>query len=98
MRQAIGRAILPAIMASLILLLTIYAGDYLSLRYQIPHGRPQFGQTTVETLYAIHEKDGKTEYQIGQPETDTCVHSLFPHFGDLPCWYAGRHTEKRIEI
>jgi hypothetical protein len=92
------RAILPAIMASLVLLLATYAGDYMSLRYQIPHGRPQYGQTTVETLYAIHEKAGKTEYQLGQPETDTCVHSLFPHFGYLPCWYTNRHTEKRIEI
>lgn len=92
------RAILRAATAILVLLLVIYVGDYLSLRYQIPHGRPQFGQIAVDTLYAIHEKNGKTEYESGQPETDPCVHSLFPHFGCLPCWYANRHTEKRIDI
>ena len=89
--------ILRAALVCLALLLLVFGGDYLSLRYRIP-GRPQFGQITVEVLYAIHQKNGKTEYQIGQPEIDQCVHSLFPHFGCNPCWYANRHTERRIDI
>jgi hypothetical protein len=92
------RAILRGVLAILVLLLVVYVGDYCSLRYQIPGGRPQFGQIPVDTLYAIHQKDGKTEYEMGPPETDQCVHSLFPHFGCTPCWYASRHSEKRIEI
>jgi hypothetical protein len=92
------RPILRGLFAMLALLLLVYVGDYCSLRYQIPHDRPQFGQITVDTLYAIRQKNGKTEYELGEPGTEPCVHSLFPHFGCSPCWYAGRHTERRINI
>jgi len=26
------------------------------------------------------------------------VRSLFPHFGNPPCWYLRKHTEKQIDI
>jgi hypothetical protein len=84
--------------AIVILLAATYAGDYISLRYQIPHGRAQFGQVNMNTLYVIHVKAGKIQYEPGDPETDTCVHSLFPHFGDSPCWYLTRHPDKLIDI
>jgi hypothetical protein len=92
------RAILRGALAILVGLLVAYSVDYVALRYQVPHGRQQFGQITVDILYAIHQKTGKTEYQMGPPETDRCVHSLFPHLGCNPCWYANRHTERRIDI
>jgi hypothetical protein len=28
----------------------------------------------------------------------TCVHSLFPHSGDPPCWFLIRHAEQRTDI
>jgi hypothetical protein len=96
--DAMKRAILHGLLAMLVLLLVVYVGDYCSLRYQVPGGRPQFGQITVDTLYAIHEKNGKTEYELGEPRAEPCVRSLFPHLGCSPCWYAGRHTERRIDI
>jgi hypothetical protein len=92
------RPILRAVFAFAVLLLVVYAADYCSLRYQLPGGRPQFGQVAIENLYAIQEKNGKTEYESGPPETDRCVHSLFPHYGNLPCWYVSRHREKMIDI
>jgi len=81
-----------------VLLGMLYAGDYLSLRYRIPHSRPQFGAVTVTTMYAIHQKNGKIEYQFPPPQDEVCVQSLFPHFGYSPCWYLRRHTEQRIDI
>ena len=92
------RAMLSVALAILVLLALTYAGDYISLRYQIPGGRTQFGQVNINTLYVIHVKAGKIQYEPGQPETDTCVHSLFPHFGDTPCWYLTRHPDKLIDI
>jgi hypothetical protein len=92
------RAMLRGTVAMVILLAVAYAGDYCAVRYQIPRGRPQFGQVKVNVLYVIHVKGGKIQYEPGQPETDTCVHSLFPHFGDSPCWYASRHPDKLIDI
>jgi len=93
------KGILLRVVAALVLLASlVYAGDYLSVRYKIPKGRDPFSSVTIEPYYAIHEKNGRTEYDYAQPETQVCVRSLFPHFGYSPCWYVNRHTEKRIDI
>jgi hypothetical protein len=93
------KATLLRIVAALVLLaLLVYAGDYLSVRYKIPNGRDLFSTVTIQAYYAIHEKNGRTEYDFAQPQTQVCIHSLFPHFGYTPCWYVNRHTDKRIDI
>ena len=76
----------------------VYAGDYLLVRFKIPNGREPFSSVTIQPYYAIHQKNGKTEYDYAQPQTQVCVQSLFPHFGYDPCWYVKRHTDKRIDI
>jgi hypothetical protein len=53
---------------------------------------------TIQPYYAIHQKNGKTEFDYAQPQIQVCVQSLFPHFGYAPCWYVKRHTDKRIDI
>jgi hypothetical protein len=80
------------------LALLTYACDYLSVRYKIPNGRDPFSTVTIQPYYAIHEKNGRTEYDYAQPQTQVCVRSIFPHFGYSPCWYVNRHTDKRIDI
>jgi hypothetical protein len=93
-KRWLGRVILVL----LVLLALVYAGDYCALRYKIPSGRPQFAQITVNDLYVIHVKGGKTQFEPGDQETDTCVNSLFPHMGYSPCWYLRKHTDKLINI
>jgi len=88
--RVVGVAVLLAVFT--------YAGDYLSVRYRIPKGRDPFSTVTIQPYYAIHEKNGRTEYDFAQPEAQVCVRSLFPHFGYSPCWYVNRHTDKRIDI
>ena len=90
--------LLRAVAAAVFLLLITYAGDYLSVRYKLPKGREPFSTVTVQPYYAIHEKNGRTEYDFAQPQSQVCVRSLFPHFGYNPCWYVQRHTDKRIDI
>ena len=93
------RRVLLYVLAGLVLLTgLVYAGDYVSIRYRIPHNRAQFGSVTVNRLYVIHEKNSKLEYQLAPSEDETCVYSLFPHMGYPPCWYLSRHSEQRIEI
>lgn len=92
------RILLRALGLLVIFFVLVYAGDYLSVRYRIPHQREPFGSVAIQPYYAIHEKNGKTEYDFAPPETQPCVRSLFPHFGYSPCWYVQRHTEKRIDI
>ena len=82
----------------LLALAGLYAGDYLSARYRIPGNRQTLGSVQVKTLYAVRLKSGRIEYSQGDPETQTCVRSLFPHLGYTPCWYLSRHATKRIEM
>jgi hypothetical protein len=70
----------------------VYAGDYVWLRVRMLHAKPgdPFETVTALRILAIGEKGNKTEYSVDplQPQqTAECVHSLFPHRGDPPCWY-----------
>ena len=70
----------------------LFVLDYLVLRAKIMF--PKLGAATgtvqMTRLYAIAQKNGRVEYELdaNQPEvTMPCVHSLFPHMGNSPCWY-----------
>jgi len=70
----------------------VYVGDYVWLRVRMLHAKPgdPFETVTALRILAIGEKGNKTEYSVDplQPQqTAECVHSLFPHRGDSPCWY-----------
>jgi len=92
------RLLLRGLCATLTLAALLYGADDISLRYRIPKTREPFGSVTIQPLYVIHEKNGKTEYQFAQPQDRPCVRSLVPHFGYPPCWYLQRHTQQQIDI
>lgn len=75
----------------------VYAGDDLSARIPIPKSKTPLGSVRMKTFYAIPLKGRKIEYVLGDPVTQTCVHSLFPHFGYNPCWYLERNRLQRID-
>jgi hypothetical protein len=91
------------VLALLALAALLYASDYLLLRYKVAHPKSgdAFGTVQMIRLLAIPMKDGKTDYELDaqQPEVDTpCVHSLFPHLGDSPCWYLQRNSKTPIPM
>jgi hypothetical protein len=88
------QTILPIVILVCILL---YLGDFLSLRYRIPNREP-YGSVTVRELYAVQLKSKQTEYMFEPPAPQECVNSLFPHFGDPPCWYLRRNTKQQINV
>ena len=93
------RRTLPlAILAAILFCWLVYLGDYLSLRYRIPNHRQQYGTVQVSSGYVIPMKDGKTEYMLNPPSPQTCVNSLFPHFGNPPCWYLNRHRRQEVNV
>lgn len=78
----------------------VYLGDDLSVRTRMAH---RTATDPVETLslrsvYAVPRKDGKAEFDFGDPQTQTCVHAIFPHLGYNPCWYLLRASRKPIPI
>jgi len=94
MRRLLARAILYAALS----LCALYAGDYLVLRYRIAANREPFGSVQIRLYYAVPQKDKKTEFYFLDPQTQPCVHALFPHMGNSPCWYLSRRTQQRIEM
>jgi hypothetical protein len=92
---SVGKRVL---LITALLLGTMYLCDYLSVRYRIPNHRHPFGTITIHPYYAVPRKDGKTEFLFDERRTEQCVHSLFPHFGDNPCWYVSRRTQRRIDL
>jgi hypothetical protein len=82
--------------AAVVMALT-YVGDDLAVRLPIPRSRNPYGTVDLTTLYAIPEKNRKTEFVLGDPQRVTCVHSLLPHFGYSPCWYVERKKMQRID-
>jgi len=94
MKRVITRLILFAAVSVCVL----YAGDYLLLRYRIAAKREPFGTVKIQTYYAVPQKDKKTEFYFLDPQMQECVHSLFPHTGDSPCWYLNRHARQRIDM
>ena len=83
--------------AALLLLGALYAGDYLWLRLRVSHPRagPAFG--AVQFYWATRVKNGSEEIFVDQPQTETCVRSLFPHLGCRPCWYSAGKTIRVVQ-
>ncbi len=87
-----------ALIALLLLLALVYAVDYGWLAYRARRNQNAFGSVTLDTYYSVKLKSGKTEFDYAGPQTVECVHSLLPHMGDKPCWYASRKKEQQIDI
>lgn len=99
-RAQIFQRILGGLIAAVAL---AYTGDYIYLRVRMLHTTPTnpFETMTRTRVLAIPQKNGKLDYQIDQTqpiETLTCVHSLFPHYGDQPCWYLKPRINRPIPI
>ncbi len=76
----------------------LYFVDFLSARYGVPGHRPTFGSVQVQTMYAVRQKNNRIEYSLGDIVTQTCVRSLFPQMGYIPCWYLSGHKTRQINI
>jgi len=81
----------------------VYIGDSISVRVRKMHATSSDPYETVTALriLAIADKGNKTEYTIDQlqpQQTAECVHALFPHNRDLPCWYLKRKFSQPIPM
>jgi hypothetical protein len=73
-----------------------YAIDFAQARLRLAGGG-SLGSVTVNRYSVIHEKNNRMEFNYVGSDQQTCLRSLFPHFGYTPCWYARRHTEQQID-
>lgn len=89
---------LRSLLAGVSLLGIAYGADYCVFRYRVATKGQTFGSVTVEHYNAVPRKDGKSEFIFDPPVQKTCVHSLFPHAGNPPCWFLSRHAEQRTDM
>jgi hypothetical protein len=92
------RLILRILSGFFLCVVLVYAGDFLAARFRIPSNRQTLDSVQVQTFWAITQKDGRIDYEIGDADTETCIHSLFPQLGYTPCWYLTRHTKKIVKV
>jgi len=72
--------------------------DYAVLRAREATNRNPYGSVVVNHYTAVLQKNGKTTLTFDPPQPWTCVNSLFPHQGWLPCWYLSSHRDQRTDI
>jgi hypothetical protein len=82
------------IIALILAAAAVYAGDYAFARYKTSGANSAAGLGSVEIhrVWEVPRKDGRVEFTWDPPESEMCIHSIFPHFGYVTCWYAARHT------
>jgi hypothetical protein len=80
--------------AGVVLVIVLFFGDYIVVRLR---GDP-LETVQINKFYAVPQKDGKTSFEPGEPETQTCVNSIFPHLGYSPCWYLKRHKNQQVNL
>ena len=89
---------------ALILVLALAFGyDYASVRRRMAakkQGDP-IDVITYPHLLAIPQKGNKVDYELDTQSplvSESCVHSLFPHFGYTPCWYVQRRAANPTQM
>jgi len=76
----------------------LYVGDWIVLTIKVHKGQKPFETVQVENYSTVPEKNNRVEFFYGDPDTEECVHALFPHAGDNPCWYVSRHKDHRTDL
>ena len=98
LRERLRRLFLLTVLGLAGLAALVFGLDYTVFRIRAATNRNPYGSVTVNHYYAIAQKNGKTNLIFDPPQAQPCVNALFPHAGDLPCWYLSRHPDQRTDI
>jgi hypothetical protein len=96
-RSFLKRFVCATILSAASVILIAYGVDYGVFRSRMAENKA-FGQVAVTNYDAVQQKSGKTVFLFEPPQAQTCVNSLFPRAGYVPCWYLRRHSEQRTDI
>jgi hypothetical protein len=94
MKRRILKIVLKVLAGAVLLTLLAYGCDDLYARFR----HKPFADVHVDRVYAVAEKFNQIDYVRSTPVTERCIYSLFPHFGQNPCWYVTRHTLRIIKV
>ena len=94
MAQRIRRYVKLTLAAGILLAALVWTADWLLLRHKVAADGDAFGEVQVHYRFAVRLKNRRIEQSSEKPKWEECVHSLFPHYDDTPCWYLERHTNQ----
>ena len=89
------------ITVALLAILYMYDGLSVRRRMNAPKQGDPFDVVVYPRVLEIPHKGNRVEYALDAQspmESETCVHSLFPHFGYSPCWYVNRKAQNPIPM
>ncbi len=98
MGKRVRRYLTRGLVVILLLAAMLWTVDWLLLRRKIAQPSDAFGQVEVHRRYAIHLKNRRIEQRTELPKMEECVHSMFPHYNDTPCWYLERHADQTFDV
>jgi hypothetical protein len=91
------------VLALILVFAIVYGYDFASVRRRMSAQKPgdPFDVVTYPRILAIPQKGNKVEYALDAQspmESESCVHSLFPHYGYTPCWYVQRRAKTPTQM
>jgi hypothetical protein len=89
MKSIWARALQYVLLAAAIL----YLGDWAVFGLRLAR-HTAYGGVTVSQYLATPLKGQKVEYDFLGLKDQPCVHSMFSHNSDLPCWWLERHKNQ----
>jgi hypothetical protein len=92
--QRIRRTIKWTAGVAVLLAALAWMADWLLLRHKAAQDGEAFGEVEVHYQYAVRLKNKRVEQNPESVQTVECVHSIFPHYDETPCWYLERHTSQ----
>ncbi len=98
LRERLRRIFLGILVLLLGVAILAFGVDFAVFRIRVAANREPYGSVTVKHYYAVLQKNGRTQFIFEPPQEESCVNALFPHSGQMPCWYLNRHPEQRTDI
>lgn len=73
------------------LVVAVFVVDYVQLK-----ARGAAGIGTIPLTVGTALKDGRVQIFTRDDQSESCVRSIFPHFGLNPCWYVKQNSTQII--
>jgi len=87
------------LVGAIVLFAVLYGSDYAVAKVRLKKNTAgSLESVKIQPMYVIPHKDSRAEYVFGDPQMQTCLHSIFPHFGYSPCWYVKRNSQPTISM
>jgi len=90
--DAFRRMLLNGVLAACVAFIAVFAGDYAVMRIRFAARGVNAVTAKAVTYDAALLKGSKYSVFSDQPQTQTCVRSIFPWLGLDPCWWVRRHS------